>query len=222
MKIEYRIYGVRKREETIRLNQKILGIPDSAIIFDDRPNGGDVMYTARKAWLKPAKEDTTHLCVMQDDIELCDNFCAILDRIVTTHPSDVISLFPYNYQTQTYQLDHLPTPYIHTLSVSGCAVVMPVKQVKECFEFIRNEYNWNIQDDIGIDRWLSHKRRQAITTIPAIIQHIGDESLLCPQALVRKTVYYRKNPEADWECPAVTKAHSTEIWGRVYGGAKNE
>lgn len=213
MKIEYRIYGVRAREECIRRNQSILGIPDSQVIFDDRKKGGDVMYTARKAWMRPCAEDITHLCVMQDDIELCNGFKDILSKIVSARPYDVISLFPWNYQQYNPLLDGLDTPYIYTSQMSGCAIIMPVGYVKPCFSFIYDNYYDKIGDDIGIDRWLESKRKKGITTIPATIQHIGDDSLLCPGCRIRRTIYYSKDPVANWE-------NTEAVWINPHG--KNE
>ena len=64
--------GSEKRKDNILKMKEFLNLSDSDIFLDDRPNGGHALYTARKTWELPFNDDTTHRCVLQDDLEVCD------------------------------------------------------------------------------------------------------------------------------------------------------
>ena len=63
-----------KRKEMAETLCNKLGIPKENIIWDDRPNGGMPRYTAEKAWLSPFGKTITHRMVIQDDVEICQDF----------------------------------------------------------------------------------------------------------------------------------------------------
>ena len=197
-KLVVKIYGVESRRSCIDSIVNQLSIPEDHIFIDDRPNGGDVMYTAKKAWLSD-HGDATHVLVLQDDIELCDGFLDICSTIVETHPDKIISLFPFQFLREEERLKHITTPYIATFCISGQGIIMPVEYVKPCFDHIKSVYDDNIADDTGIGSWAYNRRIDIVTTIPAILQHIGDISALDSNRPVRRTVYYDSNPVADWD-----------------------
>ena len=43
------------------------------------------------------------------------------------------------------------------------------------------------------------------TTIPALVQHIGDVSAIDASRQVRRTYYYSENPVANWSNPIINK-----------------
>lgn len=179
-----------------------LNLSDSDIFYDDRPNGGDVLYTAKKAWLSPIAKDESHRLVVQDDIEVCDDFVKIVQQIINAHPDKVISLFPYRYQRKIIELENINTPYITANIMSGCAIIMPTKYIQECFEWIDSNCT-STEDDWCINEFCKYKKIDVITTIPSIVQHIGNVSLIGHISNIH-TEYYEKNPIANWS--------STEIY----------
>ena len=48
-KVDIRIMASPKRAERVKLLVEKLGLNDSAVTWDDRPKGGDAMYTVWKA-----------------------------------------------------------------------------------------------------------------------------------------------------------------------------
>lgn len=191
------MYGIESRKSNIDYIAKKLSIPEENIFFDDRPNGGDALYTAKKAYLSN-HGDATHVIFLQDDIEVCNKFTNICSTIIETHPDKIVSLFPFQFQARTERLDSITTPYIATHYLSACGVIMPVEYIKSCFDYIKIVYNDDVADDTGIASWAYSKRIDIITTIPAILQHIGDVSALDENRPIRRTVYYDPNPVADW------------------------
>lgn len=197
IKIITKIYGVESRRDMINATAEKLSISEENIFLDDRPNGGSAIYTAKKAYLSD-HGSATHGIFLQDDIEVCDNFLDICYQIIETHPDKIISLFPYDYQKEYYRLENLNTPYVNVYTLSACGIIMPIKYIKPCFDWIKLTFDDNIADDTSINLWADANKVNVITTIPALIQHIGDDSIICPDCFIRRTVYYRKNPVADW------------------------
>ena len=91
--LDIHIYGVHARDEMIHDTVGKLSIPSENIHYDDRPNGGDLIYTAKKAWLSPVPAGVTQRIVLQDDVQVCDDFLAIAKKIAEAHPKDIISFF---------------------------------------------------------------------------------------------------------------------------------
>ena len=195
------------RDEMIMNLKNQLKINDSDIYYEDRPNGGLALYTAKKAWLSPIEDGETHRTVFPDDIEVCDNFRDICNHIVATHPNDIISLFCWDGLSRKEILDNLTTPYIESYVVIGMGIIMPVKYIKPCFDWIKETYDDNIADDIAIQYWAKKNNIRVITTIPSLVQHLGDDSILTPGMFVRRSAYFTKNPIADWDNTEVAKIH---------------
>ena len=196
-KIITKIYGVESRRDMIDATAQKLSITKENIFLDDRINGGDPLYTAKKAYLSN-HGDATHGIFLQDDVEVCDNFLNICEQIIQTHPDKIISLFPFDFMNEEAGLDNLSSPYVYAYTLSACGIIMPIKYIKPCFDWIKETYNDNIADDMGIALWAGNNNISIITTIPSLIQHIGDESVISPNHYIRRTVYYRENPIADW------------------------
>lgn len=53
MNIDIHVYGVHERDNMITTTKTKLNLSDEHIHYDDRPGGGLMMYTAKKAWLAP-------------------------------------------------------------------------------------------------------------------------------------------------------------------------
>ena len=57
--LDVHIFGVRERKHMLEATAVKLGIDKAHIHYDDRPNGGSVMYTAKKAWLADIPNEIT-------------------------------------------------------------------------------------------------------------------------------------------------------------------
>lgn len=202
-KIDIHIFGVHSREEMIQATAGKLSLPEDQIHYDDRPDGGSVMYTAKKAWLAEIPDSVTHLVVLSDDVEVCDGFAEICTQMVNAHPDDVITLFPYPFMHRQPGLEKLLTPYVVSDTLNGCGIIMPTKYIGRCFEWIDEHYINPKEDDYHIQLWAATNGIRMLTTIPATLQHIGDDSIFNPQAPIRRTDYYEQNPIADWNSTMV-------------------
>lgn len=192
MKLQTKIYGCHSRDKMIEDYKKELG-GNLDITYDDRENGGNAYYTIRKALLSPINEDTTHLLVLPDDMQLCNNFLEKLEFIVNKFPKKIISLYPCFCNS----LGHIyNTPYHRVVILAAGGLVFPVQIIKEMIEWIDNCYTKytrlssdTLIDDVAIQAWAKDYSVDMITIIPALVQHIGDNSLL-GDFPIRKTNFF--------------------------------
>jgi hypothetical protein len=61
-----------------------------------------------------------------------------------------------------------------------------------------------------------------ITTVPATVQHIGDISIANIGCAIRRTVYYDKNPIANWSNKAILNCTRKEWFFSNHGRMKDE
>lgn len=191
--ISVRIFGVPERMEWIERNQSLLRLGAENIFVDYEHSG--CVPTARKAWLK--ETDKEFVMVLADDVELCDYFVYCCKAIVSTHPNDIISLFPIQFlKASSIHIPPMQSPYVTTSLLSGCGIIMRTEYVKPCVESWSPTING---DDTNIKRWADQNGIGIITTIPATIQHIGDESVFDKSRSIGRTDFFKKNPlEANW------------------------
>lgn len=203
MNIDIHIYGVHARDDMIAATATKLGLESDYIHYDDRPNGGLTIYTAKKAWLAPVPNGVTHRISLADDVEVCDGFIDIAKEIALAHPRSIVSFFPYNFMARNHEIEGLDTPYLIAHTLSGCAIMMPVKYIDPCFAYVKQRYNDTCDDDWGIQQWAKSASIEILTTVPACVQHIGDESIANKGCFIRRTVYYEKKPVANWKTKKV-------------------
>ena len=197
--IDVRIFGVPERMDWIEKNKAILNLPDENIFIDYDHIG--CAPTAKRTWLK--KTDKPYTMVLADDAELCDGFMSYCERAVKAHPRSIISLFPFQF-TKPVPGSKLPTksPYVLTKTLSGCGIIMRTEWVEPCID------SWHPDakgDDTSIQAWATKQRIKILTTLPALIQHIGDVSVCDPTRVLGRTPYFDKNPvNVDWDSKYVT------------------
>lgn len=197
--VSIRIFGVPERIDCIRENQKRLGIPDELVFIDKNHDG--CIPTAKKAWSYPT--DKKFVLVLQDDVELCDNFLQYVNTIVKTQPDAIISLFSLQF-TKRISLNKLPkiSPYVAVKSASGQGIIMKTEYVEPCVGAWKEEIKG---DDMNIAAWANENGIQILTTFPTIVQHMGQKSVFDPSRSLGKSEFYDKNPiDVNWDNPYVT------------------
>jgi hypothetical protein len=198
-KVSIRIFGVPERMDCIRENQKRLGIPDELIFIDENHDG--CIPTAKKAWSYPT--DKEFVLVLQDDVELCDNFIKYLNAIVDAQPDSIISLFSFQLARHA-SVNRVPTvsPYVEIRQVTAQGLVMPTAYVQPCIEAWKDNING---DDTNITEWAKENGIRMLTTLPATIQHIGIKSVFDPARSLGMSEFYDKNPvDAAWDNSFIT------------------
>lgn len=197
--VDIRIMASPKRSENVEKTIHDLNLSKDAVTWDDRPNGGDAMYTARKAWLHPIPINAKHRVVLQDDIIVCDNFIEIINTIANAHPECVISLFAL--ASPKCYLGPDTSPYHRVNTLNGCGILMPTDIIKPCMEWCEKSTNEYLKphDDLMIAEYCKIHEITMIATFPNIVQHIGSDSLLHKNRTWDcKSIWYFQNPKANW------------------------
>lgn len=191
--IDIRIFTVPEREEMAQKNQEILGVPDDHVVIDKNHEGA--LPTARKAW--SIKTDSPFVMVMNDDVELCNDFMKYCEKIITLHPDDVISLFSYKLRKRkSVRQRARRTPYVRTNEVMGQAVIMKKEYIEPCLAYWKDDFS----DDVNISRWANDNKIPILTTLPTIIQHIGDDSVIDPERKIGRSDFYNPDPkDENWD-----------------------
>ena len=179
-------------------------LPEMTVVWDDRPNGGDALYTARKAWLAPSSEEETHRLVLQDDVILCKGFRAIVDKIINAQPNlpiTLLSLYGFPVKTQT-------SPYYYTSYLHGPGIILPKKYIKPCFDWIDTQTDERLlpHDDLLITEYFRTHHIPMLTVFPNIIQHPDNDTLL-PYSYdwKRTSHWFEEEPVANWEAKEIQK-----------------
>lgn len=215
--VDIKIYGCHSRDAFIEKYKETINLDSTDIIYDDRPNGGNAYYTFRKALLQPVEEGVTHRLILPDDMQLCEGFKERLNFLVSKFPKKVLELFPFGYNA----LDSLSekTPYYRTFAPSACGLVFPVQIINEMIDWIDNKYtlyhNTTVEqviDDTAVMAWCQEFSVDMITTIPALVQHLGDDSLLGDFPIRRTNFFIEDMPEdtrakINWESDEIKEYH---------------
>ena len=107
-------------------------------------------------------------------------------------------------------------------ALSACGIIMPIEYIQPCFNYIKQRYNDTCDDDYGIRDWAIHNGVQIITTIPALVQHLGDDSIANKGSPIRRTVYYKQNPKANWASQKVMQYQIPEWFFSNHGKMRTD
>lgn len=196
--LDIRIFGVPERMEIIQKNKERLQLPDDRIFIDENHEG--LIPTAKRAWSHPT--DKPHVLVLQDDVELSDNFKYYANIVASTCGDAIVSLFPLQF-LRRLSMNRLPkTPYVETKELSGAAIIMPAEWIEDCLSSWADSRRG---DDVNILAWANNNNKKIIATLPALVQHIGIKSVFDPSRSIGGTDFWRKDPSPyDWKNPYIT------------------
>lgn len=198
--IDIRIMAHPKRTDNVLQLLQKLSLPDSAVCWDDRPSGGDAMYTAKKAWTADVQREVTHRLVLQDDVEVSNNFPDVVCKAAKLHPWAVHTFI--TFERLDGYANPSGTPYYAVDSVPGPAIMMPIRLVPRMISYCDAMKDAAIgkHDDLLISEWCRRNHIKMIATSPCIVQHIGDVSLLSMSYdWVRRSQNYDANGAGDWD-----------------------
>ena len=169
--VDVRIMAHPKRRDHVLAMLAHLNLGEDMVSYDDRPYGGSALYTAKLAWLTPVPEGMTHRVVLQDDLALCHDFVAILNRMVRVYPESIFSLLSGAYPK--HRLPNSPYIDIWNARIEGQAILMPVPRIGPCFEWIAKHTNtpW---DDAAITEYARAHKINVKSTIPSTVQHLTE------------------------------------------------
>lgn len=208
--VEIRIRTCPARAEMAEKLRNELGLPETSVFTDDRENGGNPLYM----WFKMIENipaDATHICLLDDDVEVSTGFKQIVEQMAAAHSQCAFSLFTTDLNSGYFDdfIGNLETPYVTCSKLFGCAVILPVSILEECFNWIGTNCNLETaHDGHVVQEYLEQKGIQILTTIPGTVQHNGDTSLYDPGLPIRRTARFQKEPVADWTSTEIAQTPS--------------
>lgn len=179
-----------------------LNLSDENIWYDLREidkqfSNKSYAWNAAKGWASFTDINCGHCMFIDDDLEFCNNFLEISEKMIKVHPDAVFGLLPFYYENRiTKQTE---SPYWNAGVTPGACLIIPKKYLKDVCSFMFSYCDKVCQDDLLIYLWCHRNRIQTITTIPSLVQHIGDESVCDSTKPIRRTKYFDKNPIANWD-----------------------
>lgn len=206
MMVGIKIVGVHKRDHMIDAMNRQLRLPADDIIYDERPGGGYAFPVLKKAWLDPYAEEETHRVVLNDDLKLCDNFREICEQIAKAQPNSIVSFFStyFNSSYCDQEIQKLQTPYVrHDVGIFGCAIMMPKDVAIECMGYTDEHYPGIKFESHAFHQFALENGIPVISTLPCLVQHLGDDSLVDKHLPIRRTTRFVKQPTANWSCSDV-------------------
>ena len=93
------------------------------------------------------------------------------------------------------------TPYVaNNKHVTGCGFILPYEYIQQYLCYTDKHYNdEGFYEDKAWFDWAKENNITILNTIPSLIQHLGDESLIFKdKTLIRRTKFYKENPQANW------------------------
>jgi hypothetical protein len=175
MKCDIKFMCIESRMLNVASVCSQLGLSFSEDVFVDYEMRHNPYYSSAKAFALPMSEGTTHRCVLQDDVDICENFQDALNELVNAYPDAVFSLFCTSKKMNNYPENSV----IKTGGqIWGPAVVIPVKYL----EAMRQDHELACpsleHDDVFYSDYCWRHKIPVLTTIPNIVQHLGKDSSL--------------------------------------------
>lgn len=171
---DIKIMGVPKRMmNVVRLCTKLgLTIGDTAI---DEKLSGNPFKTSRRAFTQPFAYGTTHRCVLQDDVDVCEGFDELVNTLVNLFPDAMFSL----YSRKRDGADIPDGSIVRTGGrIWGQCVIIPKNYIDGIYEKYDSGYDGYIHDDgfyCGYAKW---KKIPVLTTYPCAVRLLDEDSLL--------------------------------------------
>lgn len=201
-----KIFSCAKRESlAVELSIK-LGLCSDDIIFDGRKSRCESFcYEVSKAWEKfDVSDEGGWSMLVQDDVDVCNNFIQTVEKICKSHQDTIFSFFPYYYMGVDVCVDPL-SPFWQAEIISGCCIAVPNKYVTSMVQYMRRQKNLSCGEDLVIGWFAKDNKIPILTTIPSLVQHIGDVSILDPSKPIRRTQYFERDPVANWTSQKINK-----------------
>ncbi len=162
-----------RRANVEKIVSKIPEIPIS-VIYDTKSEG--CWQTAKKAW-RSMPPDATHHLVLQDDIDVCDNFYATVLKVVEANPKAIISLFASRFRAEEMADAQARgvSWMVRSRGLTAQAILMPRQYVIDFLYFCAMNIREGVwkpdQDDIRVRIWQNERKYPTWFTVPELVDH---------------------------------------------------
>lgn len=164
--VTYRILAVKERAQLVADLLSQLKMGEDIVRLDADKNGA--IWNSYRVWNE--QYETTHLCILNDDAEVVDDFPEIVEQCVARFPNAIWTFFTNQFDKDIRDPE---TPYIEFLSknVRGICVVIPTKHLKGLCGFydkFLRQYAYK-QDDRTIGMYAFFNDIPVMATVPNLV-----------------------------------------------------
>lgn len=170
-----RIMACKEREDNVNKLLSSLG-EGVEVIWDEDRNACHTLCRALGT--------DESVLFMEDDIELCKDFLEKAMKEINEHPDEFVMF----YSCKQWEIDEAENkkngipycrPFVYTQ-----AFYMPAGVGKWLVEFLKDDWHANhCRYSIGINKYLVENNIPRYLVLPALVQHIGNTSLLEPNKI---------------------------------------
>lgn len=146
---------------------------------DDEPSPAGVWRCAKAAWRSYIGKPVTHVCVIQDDVILCDDFVRLAEERIAEMPNDALTFFSRRTAVRV-AANHgerwVEFPGRDFLMAQ--AVVMPVTYVEPFITWADRFVAETEGDDVRLSAWLQNCGAKIYASAPSLVDHRQVPSLM--------------------------------------------
>lgn len=210
-KFDIKIYGIHQRDNFILSLVNKLNLDIDDVLYDETEGICQPTRIFEQALNLSYNQNITHRIILQDDVDVCNDFYDSVKKIIDAHPDWVIFLFPVSYVgwERDHQFIDMNTPYIECKIAAGCGIIIPTKYIKPFLSWAHRTYGdkmYEKPDDLLLQEWLNYCKITYVNTKPSLIQHIGDVSIITPHKKIRRTQWFlNETLNTNWECDEIKK-----------------
>lgn len=207
IKLKIAVVAVRERLSYVEKLREKLSLDYDSIFYDDEKKGPlnsiiNILNTFK---------DYSHVIILQDDAFPCNNFLNKCKDIIDAHPNKVVALYPYDFMDEEINPINSESPYYNLKILSSVGLIFPNIYIKDFLDYV-NKYGDSWRDDKTIREFCLSKSIHMIQTIPALVQHIGDNSIIAPDNPIRRTNYFYEDGNINWKS---TKINSLDYYSSL-------
>lgn len=179
VKLGVKISGVHERDFLIAQELKQLDmIKQKDFVVQYNGQTKNILECFNRALRSFEGTEVTHILVLQDDADLCNDFLPILEKCCENFPDAVWSLFNSRIK---FEDKKSASPYIKIkgYGMYGVGIVFPKKYVNDFFDFQTECVPEGfIHDDTVIGEYCKQNKIDVMSTVPSLLQHLGGKSSL--------------------------------------------
>ena len=184
-----------------RLNPEWIGklCTDFQIIQDWRKEGP--WPTARRCWDHGLVQDSTHHLILQDDIEVCDDFLLGIHEAIRAYDNSPISFYASRKICEEARDKDARWVKIPD-GTWGPAILLPKKMISDFLEWEVNHIKPDFKhDDTRLAMWCVETGNDVMCPMPSFVQYMAAQKSLLGQSHPSKVArwYDGKSPlTRDW------------------------
>ena len=168
-RVKFKIIGVHERDDIIAKMKE--NCPNASVFYDEVRSKNCLARTI-KVLKESDNNEYTHIAVLCDDLELCNQFEEIVTTMCEVFPNVIFS--PYNSRLQ-YTDRKTSSPYVRVngCGVYGQCVIIPVSLIDKFLSWAEKHCPENYpHDDVAVGEFAYQTGVPVFATIPCILQHI--------------------------------------------------